>query len=118
MAKNLIFFPNVDFDSSKEASWGTGRNAKNHKSLPSTFTEKIKKKTPKCPKMGHFWGKLAFLEIFLDFLNNCTWQIPVVFCWSRWTMSTGHVDGVNVGLGHVVGVGRGIGQREGFNGHG
>ena len=43
MVNNLKKIPNFDFDSSKEASWGTERNAKNHKSLPSTVTEKIKK---------------------------------------------------------------------------
>ena len=37
-----IFF-NVEFDSLKEVSWGTERNAKKHKSLPNTFTDKIKK---------------------------------------------------------------------------
>ena len=45
MAKNLNSLLNVDFDSSKEASWGNERNAKNNKSLPSTVTEEIKKKT-------------------------------------------------------------------------
>ena len=27
-------------------------------------------KTPKCPKNGHFLGKLAFLKVFLDFLKT------------------------------------------------
>ena len=70
MVKNLKFFPNVDCDSSKEASWGTEHIANKQKSLPCTFTEKIKKKTPKCPKNGHFGGKFAFLEVFLIFSVN------------------------------------------------
>ena len=60
MVKNQNFFLNVDFDSSKEASWGTERNAKNHRPLPSTVTEKINKNLqkykfpPRCPFLGHF----------------------------------------------------------------
>ena len=59
--KNLIFFLNVDFDSSKEVSWCTERNAKSHRSLPSTVTENIKKNLQKMQisqKMsifGTFW---------------------------------------------------------------
>ena len=59
--KSFFFFPNVDFDSSKETSWCTERNAKNHRSLPSTVTGKIKKNLQKIrisKKMsifGTFW---------------------------------------------------------------
>ena len=63
MVKNLLKILNVNFDCSKEASWGTERKAKNHRSLQSTVTEKIKNKTPKnanfpqkCPFGGHFGG--------------------------------------------------------------
>ena len=62
MVKNLKKFRNANFDSSKEASWGTERNAKNHKSLSSTVTEKIKKKHQNVPKTGYF-GKIGFLEV-------------------------------------------------------
>ena len=56
--ENLNLFPNVDFDSSKEASRGTKRNVKSHKSLLSTFTEKIKKKH--VPKIGISGENLHF----------------------------------------------------------
>ena len=63
MMKNLKNFWNVDFDSSKEASWGTERNAENHRSLPSIVTEiklrktsKMQKNPPKMPFLGHFGG--------------------------------------------------------------
>ena len=65
--KNLIFFPNVDFDSSKEVSWCTERNAKNHRSLPSTVTEKIKKKHQNVPKMDIFWEICIFWRVFMIF---------------------------------------------------
>ena len=58
MMKNLIFFLNVDFDSSKEASWDTERKARNHRSLLSTVAEKI---------MNNL-----ILVVFLDFLSNGT----------------------------------------------
>ena len=64
MVKNFKFFPNVDFDSSKEASWGTECNAKNHKSLLNTFTDKIKKKHQ---NIGIFWKSLHFWRFFLVF---------------------------------------------------
>ena len=35
---------------------------KTKKSLPSTFNDKIKKKTPKCPKNGHVWGEKHLLR--------------------------------------------------------
>ena len=77
MVKNLKFFWNVDFDSSKEASWGTERNTENHRSLPSIVTEKIKKnlKKLKCsPKMlvfGTFW--LFFLIFSLTVIGKTLW---------------------------------------------
>ena len=70
---------NVDFDSLKEASQGTECNPKNHKSLPSTVTEKIKKKHQNIPKTSIFGGNFTFFEVFLDFLSNGTWQRPMVF---------------------------------------
>ena len=67
MVNNLKKIPNFDFDSSKEASWGTERNAKNHKSLPSTVTEKIKKNHQNIPKTEIFGKKLHFWRFFLIF---------------------------------------------------
>ena len=37
-------------------------------------------KTPTCPKKGHFGGKFKFLDVFLEFLSNGTWQRPMVIC--------------------------------------
>ena len=72
MVKNLKLFRNVDFDSSKEASGGTERNAKNHRGLPSIVTEKIKKKHPKMQifhQNARFWD---ILLVFLGFLSTGT----------------------------------------------
>ena len=52
-----------DFDSSKEASWGTERNAKKHRSLPSTLTEKIKKHHQNVPKTAFFFGKKCIFRV-------------------------------------------------------
>ena len=49
--KNQNFFQNVDFDSLKEAYWGTERNAQNFRTLSSTVTEE-KTTTLKCPKFA------------------------------------------------------------------
>ena len=81
--ENLIYFLNVDFDSSKEASLGTEHNAKNHRSLPSAVTEKVTKKSPKMQiplKNANF---LDILMVCLDFLSKGTWQRLVVFCFFR-----------------------------------
>ena len=37
------------------------------------------RKTTEMTQKWAFWGKLAFLEVFLDFLSNCTGQRPVVW---------------------------------------
>ena len=71
MVKNLRLFLNVDFDSSKEASWGTERNAKNHRSLPSTITEKIKKNLQKCMFWENFW--CFFLIFSVTILGKVLW---------------------------------------------
>ena len=60
----LFYFSNVDFDSLKEASLGTERNAKN-KSLSSNFTEEIKKNNQNVPKTSIFGENLNFLNFFL-----------------------------------------------------
>ena len=67
MVKKIKYFPNVDFDSSKEVSWDTERNAKNHMSLLSIFTEKIKKKYQNIPKMVIFWENFIFEGLFFIF---------------------------------------------------
>ena len=56
MVKKCEIILYVDFDSLKEASWGTERNTKNHRSLLSTATEKIKKNS--------FWDILVVFLIF------------------------------------------------------
>ena len=75
MVKNLNFLPNVDFDSSKEASWCTERNAKNHRSLPSIVTEKIKKNPQNVPKMD-FFGKFEFFGGFFLIFSVCLRHRP------------------------------------------
>ena len=67
--KPLNFFQNVDFDSSKEASWGTKCNTKNHRTLPSMVTDKIKKEHQNALKTCNFEEKNGiFGSFFFIFL--------------------------------------------------
>ena len=67
MVRFFEIFLNVDFDSSKEVSWCTERNAKNTKSLLSIFTEKMKKNHQNVPITGILGGNLHFWRFFLIF---------------------------------------------------
>ena len=80
MVKNLKTVQNVDFDSSKEASWGTELNAKKPQVFAKYRYGENQEKTTKCPKNVHFWGIFAFFEVFLDFLSSNTWQRHVLNC--------------------------------------
>ena len=65
------------FDSSKEAYWGTERNAKNHKYLLSTVTEKIKKNHQNVPKTGILGGNLHYWRFFLIFSVTVLGTFPL-----------------------------------------
>ena len=65
MVKNLKSCWIVDFDSSKEGSWCTECNAKNHTSLQSTDSEEIRKNSQSCAlffKLRNFGSFSKFLE--------------------------------------------------------
>ena len=79
MVKSMIFFPNVDLDSSKEALGGTECNAKKITSICYNYTEKIKKKLPKVSQNGNFWRKFVFFEVFLGFFGAIKINIQTFF---------------------------------------
>ena len=72
MVKNLYFFLNVDFDSSKEGTWGTERKAKNIYVFAKYRYWENQEKPPKMQifsKKARFWD---ILVVFLDFLSKGT----------------------------------------------
>ena len=73
MAKNLKFFLNVGFESSKEASWHTDRK---YSQVQFLKNQEKPLKMQIYPKLARFGDISVF---FLDFLSNGTWQRLVVF---------------------------------------
>ena len=63
MAKNLKFFSNVCFDSSKEASWGTERSAK----ITGPCQVQLMRKSRKTSKNANFPQKFQFMGHFDGF---------------------------------------------------
>ena len=79
IGKNLKFFPNVDFDSSKEASWDTEPNtkAKGFWKFQLLWRKKLNFKNALFVQKCLFLVNFGF---FLEFLSIDTLQGPVFFC--------------------------------------